>query len=84
MRLTKATPRGAKIKAIQKPMDPPPKAPEIVNVIKAPTIYRDPCQMLGILRTPRMRLNPEATMKRMTVRDNPTKIWDISFGERIA
>jgi hypothetical protein len=71
------------INAIQKPIDPPPKAVEMVNVIKAPTMYREPCHILGIRSTPKIRLKPEATMKRITVRLKPTKIWDMIRGGMI-
>jgi hypothetical protein len=56
----------------------------MVNVIKAPTIYREPCHILGIRSTPKIRLKPEATMKRITVRLKPTKIWDMIRGGMIA
>jgi hypothetical protein len=40
--------------------------------------------MLGILNTPRMRLRPEATIKRMTVLLKPKSIWQSTPGEQKA
>jgi hypothetical protein len=40
--------------------------------------------MLGILNTPRMRLRPEATIKRMTVLLKPKSIWQTTPGEQKA
>jgi hypothetical protein len=40
--------------------------------------------MFGILNTPRIRLRPEATIKRMTVLLRPTSIWQSTPGEQKA
>ena len=39
--------------------------------------------MFGILSTPRIRLKPEATMKRMTVLLRPTSTWQRTPGEQM-
>ena len=39
--------------------------------------------MLGMRSTPRMRVKPEETIKRMTVRLKPTKIWHKTPGGQI-
>jgi len=67
-----ATASGAPMRAIQNPMSPPPKSLDKVKAIKAPIMYREPCATFGIRKTPRIRLNPEETMKRITVRLKPT------------
>jgi hypothetical protein len=40
--------------------------------------------MFGILRTPRIRLRPEATMKRITVRLSPKRTWQTNPGDQMA
>jgi hypothetical protein len=39
----------------------------------APIMYRDPWATLGTRRTPRTKLRPEETMKRIIARLRPTK-----------